>query len=48
MDCKKSLMYMMIGAFAIYGYLKYKDGTIERAIKNMKPMMECAVEELTK
>ena len=48
MECKKCMMYGMLGGMVMFGYLKYKDGTIERMIKNMKPMAECALEELKK
>jgi len=47
-ECKKNLMYAMLGGMAVLGYLKYKDGSMERMMKNMKPMAECALEELKK
>lgn len=43
MECKKSLMYALLGGSAVYGYMKYKDGSMERALKNMKPKFESAV-----
>lgn len=48
MSLKNGIIYTMLGGIAILGYLKYKDGTLERAIKNMKPMMENALENLRK
>lgn len=48
MECKKCMMYGMLGGMIVFGYLKYKDGSIERMMKNMKPMAECALEELKK
>lgn len=48
MECKKCIMYGMIGGLSVLAYLKYKDGTIDRMMKNMKPMMECALDELKK
>ena len=45
---KKSLIYGMIGGMMVVGYMKYKDGTLERAIKNMKPMLNCAMNSLKK
>ncbi len=48
MSLKNVIMYTMLGGMAVLGYLKYKDGTLERTIKNMKPMMESALENLKK
>lgn len=48
MNFKKSIMYTMLGGMAVLGYMKYKDGTLERTMKNMKPMMESALENLKK
>ena len=48
MSFKKGVMYTMLGGLAVIGYLKYKDGTLERTMKNMKPMMESALENLRK
>ena len=41
-------MYMMLGGMVALGYMKYKDGSMDRMMKNIKPMMECALEELKK
>ncbi len=46
MNLKKEVMFSIIGAMALYGYMKYRDGSIERAIKNMKPMMEMKLDDL--
>ena len=46
MECKRCIMYTMLGGAVVLGYLKYKDGTMNRMIKNMKPMVECALQEL--
>lgn len=46
MDFKRSMMYTMIGGIAVLGYMKYKDGTITRTIKNIKPMMESMVNDI--
>lgn len=48
MNFKKSIMYTMIGGMAVYGYMKYKDGSITRTIKNMKPMMENMMNNIKK
>ena len=40
MDCKKCIMCTLLGGMAVYGYLKYKDGTLERTMKNIKPKIE--------
>jgi len=48
MNLKKAMMYSMMGGMAVLGYLKYKDGTMERTIKNMKPMIESAIDNLKK
>ena len=48
MECKRCVMYALLGGLAVLGYLKYKDGTMDRMVKNMKPMMECALDELKK
>lgn len=48
MNLKKSIMYTMIGGMAVLGYMKYKDGTITRTIKNMKPMMESMINDIMK
>lgn len=45
---KKCIMYSMIGGLSVLGYMKYKDGSIQRMIKNMKPMMETMIEDLKK
>lgn len=45
---KKCMMYGMMGGIMVLMYVKYKDGTIKRIMKNMKPMMECALEEIKK
>ena len=41
-------MYGMIGGLSVLAYIKYKDGSMDRMMKNMKPMMECALHELKK
>ena len=46
MSLKNSILCTVIGGAAVIGYLKYKDGTLERYIKNMKPMMKSALEDL--
>ena len=43
---KKSLLYGMLGGLMVVGYMKYMDGTLERTIKNMKPMLESALNDL--
>ena len=48
LDCKKCIMCTLLGGMAVYGYLKYKDGTLERTMKNIKPKIESAVEGLKK
>ena len=48
MECKKCVMYMMLGGIVALGYMKYKDGSMNRMMKNIKPMMDCALEELKK
>lgn len=48
MELKKSMMYGMIGGLSVLAYIKYKDGSMDRMMKNMKPMMECALHELKK
>ncbi len=48
MDFKKNMLCAMMGGMIIYTYMKCKDGTIKRTIKNMKPMMENAINELKK
>lgn len=48
MECKNAIMYTMLGGLSVLMYLKYKDGTMDRMMKNMKPMMECALDELKK
>ena len=48
MNFKKTMLYTMMGGMAVLGYLKYKDGTMERTIKNMKPMIDSAIENLKK
>lgn len=48
MECKKCMMYVMLGGMMTWAYLKYKDGSMERMMKNMKPMAECALDELKK
>ena len=45
---KKGVLYSMMGGLIFYGYLKYKDGTLERYIKNMKPMIESTINDLKK
>lgn len=48
MDCKKCIMCTLLGGMAVYGYLKYKDGTLKRTMKNIKPKIESAIEDLKK
>ncbi len=48
MECKKCIMCAMLGGLTILGYMKYKDGSMDRMMKNIKPMLECALEELKK
>ena len=48
MSLKNGIMCTMLGGLAVIGYLKYKDGTLERTIKNMKPMMDSTLENLKK
>ena len=48
LDCKKCIMCPLLGGMAVYGYLKYKDGTLERTMKNIKPKIESAIEDLKK
>ena len=48
MSFKKGMLLTMMGGMMVYGYMKYKDGTMSRAIKNMKPMMESMMENLKK
>ena len=48
MECKRCVMYMVLGGMVALGYMKYKDGSMNRMMKNIKPMMECALEELKK
>ena len=38
MELKKSMMYGMIGGLSVLAYIKYKDGTMDRMLKNMKPI----------
>ena len=33
---KKTMIGMMLGGAAMFGYMKYMDGSIQRGIKNMK------------
>ena len=47
MSLKNMMMYTMIGGMAVYGYMKYKDGSLKRTMKNMKPMMQSMINELT-
>ena len=42
LDCKKCIMCTLLGGMAVYGYLKYKDGTLERS------KIESAIEDLKK
>ena len=48
MNFKKGIMYTMIGGLGVYGYMKYKDGSITRMIKNIRPMMNDTIENLKK
>ena len=41
-------MCTLLGGMAVYGYLKYKDVTLERTMKNIKPKIESAIEDLKK
>lgn len=42
------MMYAMMGGMAMYGYMKCKDGTLKRTIRNIKPMMESMINDLKK
>ena len=48
MEFKRNMMYAMMGGMIAVGYMKYKDGTLKRAIKNAKPMMENMINDLKK
>ena len=43
---KKSIVYGMIGGMMVLGYMKYKDGSMQRAIKNVRPMIESAINKI--
>lgn len=43
---KKYMMLSIITSLGIFMYIKYKDGSMKRIAKNIKPMIECAIEEL--
>lgn len=45
---KKCFMCSIVGGIMVFMYIKYKDGTIKRIMKNMKPMMACTLEEIKK
>ena len=48
MNFKRAMVYTIAGMAGVIGYMKYKDGTLERTIKNMKPMIESTIENLKK
>ncbi len=45
---KRCMMCTLLGGMAVIVYLKYKDGTINRMIKNVKPVLVCTLDELRK
>lgn len=43
---KKTMLAMMLGGATVFGYMKYKDGSIQRGIKNMKPKFKLMLENI--
>lgn len=43
---KKTMIGMMLGGVAMFGYMKYMDGSIQRGIKNMKPKFKLMLENI--
>ena len=43
---KKTMIGMMLGGAAMFGYMKYMDGSIQRGIKNMKPKFKLMLENI--
>lgn len=43
---KKTMIGMMLGGAAVFGYMKYMDGSIQRGIKNMKPKFKLMLENI--
>ena len=48
MEFKKYAMFTLLGGTAVLAYMKFRDGTIQRTIKNMKPKMDNVVDNLKK
>lgn len=43
---KKTMIGMMLGGAAMFGYMKYMDGSFQRGIKNMKPKFKLMLENI--
>ena len=43
---KKTMIGMMLGGAAMFGYMKYMDGSIQGGIKNMKPKFKLMLENI--
>jgi len=43
MNFKKSVMYTLLGGLSVLGYMKYKDGSMKKAVKKIKPKVEDAL-----
>jgi hypothetical protein len=48
MEIKKYAMFTLLGGAAVLAYMKYKDGSIQRTVRNVKPKVENVVDNLKK
>ena len=45
---KKGIMYTLLGGSLVLGYMLYRDGTITRTVKNLKPKLANSLERMKK